>query len=111
MLQRMRSALIAALLAATAFAATANASPCAEDFGAEVYGIVESVREVPLRKSPPWLADVFEHAINPETAQELVVRLSDERVIALVQAGSRRFEPGQRVLVVRSADGAHLENV
>jgi outer membrane lipoprotein SlyB len=54
---------------------------------------------------------VFEHAINPETGQEVFVRLSDERAIAVVQEGPRRFQPGQRVLVVRDVNGTRIEGV
>lgn len=90
MLQRMKELVIAALIAAAASTASADDSQC---------GVVESVREVPLPSSAGGLADVFEHAINPETAQELVVRLEDESAITVIQDGARRFEPGQTVLV------------
>jgi hypothetical protein len=105
----MKQLILAALLAAAASATAANAGPYADRSGAGHYGIVESVREVPLGKYPPGLAEVFEHAINPETAQEVVVRLGDERAVVVVQDGPRRFPPGQRVLVVQDADGAYVE--
>lgn len=96
----MKRIVIAALLAATASAAHA------QEFGFdEVHGVVESVREVSPRNYPAGLAEVFEHAINPETAQEVVVRLADERAIVVVQDGPRRFEPGERVLVARDGNG------
>ena len=94
----MRHIFVAALVAAAASSTTA----------AEAYGVVESVREVPLGKHPAGLAEVFEHAINRETAQELVVRLGDERAIVVVQDGPRRFEPGERVLVVRDGKNGLL---
>jgi hypothetical protein len=101
----MKRIFSAALVAAAASGASADATAFGPDYGSgEVYGIVESVREVPLGKYPAGLAEVFEHAINPETAQEVVVRLGDERAIVVVQDGPRHFEPGQRVLVVRDAD-------
>ena len=90
----MKHIVIAALLATTASAAHAQA-----------HGVVETVREVPLRKYPAGLAEVFEHPINPETAQEVVVRLADERAIVVVQDGPRRVEPGEPVLVARDGNG------
>lgn len=105
----MKRVAIAALIAAAASGTTADASPFGTDHGfGEVYGIVESVREVAPGKHPAGLADVFEHAINPETAQEVVVRLGDERAIVVVQDGPRRFQPGQRVLVVRGRNSSLL---
>ena len=102
----MKRIFIAAVLVA---AASAEASPFGPHYGlSEAEGIVESVREVPLRKYPAGLADVFEHAINPETAQEVVVRLGDERAMVVVQDGPRRFEPGERVLVVRDGNSSLL---
>jgi hypothetical protein len=106
----MKRIFIGALVAAAASTATAAASPFGADYGlGEADGIVESVREVPPGKYPAGLAEVFEHAINPKTAQELVVRLGDERAIVVVQDGPRHFQPGQRVLVVRDADGTRVE--
>jgi len=98
----MKPIVIAALLAA------ATSTAHAQELGLEeVHGVVESVREVPLRRYPAGLAEVFEHAINPETAQEVIVRLADERAIAVVQDGPQRYEPGERVLVARDGNG-HL---
>ena len=102
----MKRIFIAAVLVA---AASAEAGPFEPHYGlSEAEGIVESVREVPLRKYPAGLAEVFEHAINPETAQEVVVRLGDERAMVVVQDGPRRLEPGERVLVVRDGNSSLL---
>lgn len=106
----MRKLFIAALLAATTSASAVAAGPFGPDYGLrEVDGFVESVREVPPGKYPPGLADVFEHAMKPETAQEVVVRLDDERAIVVVQDGPRRFQPGEHVLVVRDGDRMRVE--
>ena len=87
MLRRMKELVVAALVAVADFGFPGDC------------GIVESAREVPPHEHPAELAGVFEHAINPKTVQELVIRLEDERAITVVQDGARRFEPGQRVLV------------
>lgn len=104
----MRQIFIAAMLAA-ASATAGCATPYAPqefDFGAPdsldgaAYGIVESVREVRLERNPAGLADVFEHAVNPETRDELIVRLHDGRTVTVLRDGSQRFAPGQRVRVL-----------
>ena len=69
-------------------------------------GTVESVYQVPIAAP---LADVFEHAVRPETADELVVRIDNGRAVVLRQDESRRFLPGQRVRVVSSSGGPHVE--
>ena len=74
------------------------------------YGIVETVREVPLAEVPPRFAGVFEHAVKPQTGDELTVRLDDGRALSVVQTGMRVFEPGQRVRVVPERQGARVEH-
>jgi hypothetical protein len=61
----MKHTLLAAALAAIA-------SP---SFGFDEVGATdESVREVRQDKYPPWLADVFEHVINPEISSTHATR-------------------------------------
>jgi hypothetical protein len=72
------------------------------------YGIVESVREVPLA-DPFGFPGVFELAFKPQTADELLVRLDDGRAISIVHAGMRIFEAGQHVQVVPEPKGARIE--
>lgn len=104
----MRQIFIATLFVVASANAIAG-GPFGPDYGlGEVDGIVERVRDVPVGKYPPELADVFEHAINPETAQQVVVRLGDERAIVVVQDRTRRFQPGEHVLLVREGDGTRL---
>ena len=98
-----RLALAALLLAAAAAAGAAPYAPRDFDFGdaasvdAAVCGVVETVREVQLQAAPAALADVFEHAVNTRTADELRVRLDDGRLVVVVLDGARRFRPGARV--------------
>jgi hypothetical protein len=57
-----------------------GASACTER--AIDYGIVESVREVRIEAAPnPDIADVFEHAVKPRTADELLIRVDDGRAL------------------------------
>jgi hypothetical protein len=61
------------------------------------FGVVESVREVPLQAAPAELANVFEHALRAETGDEVVVRLDDGRSVTVVLDGAQRFRLGDRV--------------
>ena len=96
-------ALAAFLLLATPPAGAAPYAPAEYDFselqalGPSVLGVVESVREVPLRARSAQPADVLEHALNPETADELVVRLDDGRAVTVRLEARQGFQPGERV--------------
>jgi hypothetical protein len=61
-------------------------------------GTVESVREVPL--DIHGFREAIEHSVNPQTVQQLVIRLDDERAVTLVEEGMQRFAPGERVRIV-----------
>jgi outer membrane lipoprotein SlyB len=96
-------ALAAVLLAVTPPASAAPYAPEEYDFselssmGPASFGTVESVREVARRPTHAQLADVFEHSLNAETGDELVVRLDDGRAVTLRLIGEQRFQPGERV--------------
>lgn len=109
--------LFAALSLATALAGCAAPyAPQEFDFselhslGAIAGGIVESVQEVALQSELPYLADVFEHPMQPETADELAIRLDSGEAITVRQNGAQRFEPGGRVRVLSSATGMRVEH-
>lgn len=70
-------------------------------------GTVEAVREVQIADP---LRDVFEHAVNPDMAQELLIRTDDGRAIVLRRADMRRFAPGQRVRVLSGSTEVLLEH-
>jgi hypothetical protein len=89
--------LLATLLLASALAACTTPYTPSENVSAPASGVVESVREVPL--DIHGFREAIEHSINPQTAQELVVRLDDERAVTLVEE-VRRFAPGERVRIV-----------
>ena len=96
--------LLAALLLGTALAvAAAPYAPEEYDFselssmGPATFGTVESVREAPLRSGPAQLSNVFEHSLNADTGDEVMVRLDDGRSVTLRLEGEQRFRPGERV--------------
>src|SRR5262245_54070653 len=97
---------VALLLGTALVAGAAPYAPQDYDFSglasvdASALGVVESVREVPLRAGPAGLHNVFEHALKPETGDELVVRLDDGRAVTLLLDGAQTFRPGERVRVV-----------
>jgi hypothetical protein len=105
--------LVAALLLGTALSAgAAPYAPQEYDFstlssmGADAFGIVESVRAVPLHAAPPGLADVFEHDLHADTVDELVVRLDNGGVATVILSGAERFRLGERVRLL--SDGRVL---
>jgi hypothetical protein len=89
--------LLAALVLGSALAACATPYTLSEGLSVHSSGVVESVREVPL--DIHGFREAVEHSINPQTAQELVVRLDDARAVTLVEE-VRRFAPGERVRIV-----------
>jgi hypothetical protein len=95
-LRAARISLAVLLLAAAQFAGAAPYAPSDYDFS-DLYGTVEAVREVSIRREPAELAAVLEHALQPETGAALVVRLDNGRLIVVMQDGTRRFHPGERV--------------
>lgn len=72
-------------------------------------GIVESVREVKLDTAPVALTEVFEHALRPDTGDELVVRLKDGRTISVIRDSMQLFQPGQHVLIIRHGANVRIE--
>ena len=73
------------------------------------YGIVESVREVPLA-DPFGLPGVFELAFKPPTADEVLVRLDDGQAIEVVHSGMAIFEAGQRVQLAPDSRSVRIEH-
>ena len=89
--------LLATLVLGSALAACAMPYAPSESPSGPAWGVIESVREVPL--DIHGFREAIEHSINLQTAQELVVRLDDERAVTLVEE-VRRFAPGERVRIV-----------
>jgi hypothetical protein len=102
-LRAARGSLAALLLAVPLTAAVAPYAPEEHDFSElstlepSAFGIVESVREVPLHADPAGLAGVLEHSLNAETGVELVLRLDDGRVVTVRQDSLQPLQPGERV--------------
>jgi hypothetical protein len=73
------------------------------------YGIVESVREVPLAGERPEFADAFEHALRPQTGDQLLIRLDDGRALRVMESETQRLEAGQRVRIEPDTSGTRVE--
>ena len=68
-------------------------------------GTVEAVREVAVpRDIHAFDADVLEHKIRPEKAEQLVVRLDTGPLVVFTHREAQRLQSGQRVRV--TLDGA-----
>jgi outer membrane lipoprotein SlyB len=110
---RMKHRLIAITLAASAFAlgGWSTFPPENYDYGEAgslqdvAYGTIESVRLVDFDMNHPATANWP----REQTGEELVVRLDSGQTIAVVQGGSRGFQPGQRVRVLSDARRARVE--
>jgi outer membrane lipoprotein SlyB len=115
----VKQAFFAALLAASTFALAGGSPFPPEDYDYKaagsihdvLYGTLESVRRVDFQENP---ADTEfrprdENRLREQTGEELVVRLDTGGSIAVIQGGSRGFQPGQRVRVLRGPRGARVE--
>jgi hypothetical protein len=106
----------ARVLAAVLFAVTLQAH-AAPDFEACVVavaeggaGTVESVRLVPVQRDlHAFDPEVLEHSVQPEAAQELVVRLDAGPLVVFSQRQLQRLEAGQRVVLHLDGGMARVE--
>ena len=100
--------ILAALTVAAALGTARADSYAPQEFDfTEFPGTVESVHELPLKSSLP---DTFEHALKPESVDQLTVRLDDGRAVIVQQEEMQRFARGQRVRLVGSASGLRIEH-
>jgi outer membrane lipoprotein SlyB len=90
----MKTSIVVIALAGAMSTAAVAAEYAPQEFDFSELGTIESVREVPLAHP---LRDAFEHSINPETADEVVVRFDDGRAVVLRRSETPRLAPGQRV--------------
>jgi outer membrane lipoprotein SlyB len=73
-------------------------------------GTVDSVRAVPVaRDIHAFDPDVLEHRVQPEEAQQLVVRLDAGPLVVFSAKEPRTFQPGQRVRVRLDGSVAPME--
>ena len=106
----------ARVLAAVLFAVTLQAH-AAPDFEACVVavaeggaGTLESVRLVPVQRDlHAFDPEVLEHSVQPEEAQELVVRLDAGPLVVFSQRQLQRLEAGQRVVLHLDGGMARVE--
>src|SRR5512145_3267665 len=100
----MKSNAFARVLAAVLFAvslpahASADFEACVVADAAGHAATVESVRLVPVQRDlHAFDPEVLEHSVQPEEAQELVVRLDAGPLVVFSQRRMQRLEAGERV--------------
>ena len=106
---------LAQLIVATSFAISGPSGLQDPDFCTTPVGsnggTVESVREVPLvRDIHAFDAEVLEHAVAPETAEQLVVRLDAGPVVIFTGRQSQGLHVGQRVVVALTGTDAQAQS-
>jgi outer membrane lipoprotein SlyB len=60
-------------------------------------GIIESI--MPAPRDIHAFDDAMVHEVNPQAAEQLLIRLDDGSAVTLREEGARSYEPGQRVRV------------
>jgi hypothetical protein len=98
--------LVAVWFAASTLAMAHAAEYAPQEFDFSELGTVESVRRVPILELLP---NVFEHAVRPETVDELVVRVDDGREVILRDEAMQRLVAGERVRLEPSSRGPRVE--
>ena len=73
-----------------------------------VPGTVVSVLDAPAREQQEESGKHYEDPLVPEVGWKVQVRLDDGTEVTTTHAGSRRYEPGERVRLLVSEDGALL---
>ena len=97
----------AALILAATLSTTYAAEYAPQEFDFSELGTVESIRQVPILELLP---NVFEHAVRPQTIDELVIRIDDGRTVTLHEEATQRFVAGQRVRLVSSSHRQRVEH-
>lgn len=99
----IRKALAAGLLAVAA----AALGGCEEDDLATWATVVE-VDELESRSAVDERSAPYEEQLEFDPAWRVELQLDDGAAISLVRSGERRFEPGERVRVLKTPDGRLL---
>jgi len=99
--------LVAVSLVASTLAVAHAAEYAPQEFDFSDLGTVESVRQIPILELLP---DVFEHAVRPETVNELVIRVDDGREVIFRDEAIRRFAVGERVRLEPGSRGPRVEH-
>ena len=105
---------LARVLAALAFAVSLPAHALPEFDACVVVpgsaGSVESVRLIPIQRDlHAFDPEVLEHSVQPEEAQELVVRLDAGPLVVFSQRRPQRLQAGERVLLHLEGNMARVE--
>jgi hypothetical protein len=100
---------LAAVPLACSIAPRMESESSAADFAAAAPGTVEQVQPVVSYKAVAGLSDVFEHAVGPQNADRLLIRLDGGHWVTLDAEGLQRFRPGERVRVVSGGSRRRVE--
>lgn len=104
----MSSALLAGLrvlaLSAVALFVAAHLSGCEADEFA-VWATVVGVEELDTGPQPPELTLRDEDIRIPEVGWNIELRTDDGQTASVQRQGSRHYEPGERVQVIRTDEG------
>ncbi len=102
----MKKLVAVSFLAGTlAMAHAAEYAP--QEFDFSELGTVQSVRQVQVMDLLP---NVLEHAVRPETLNELVIRGDDGREVTLRDEATHRFVAGERVRLEPGSRGPRVEH-
>ena len=97
----MRAILLAAILA------VAGCQFDEPTLGGTVVSVMEAERSEDLEYLEQSAKD-YDDPLVPEVPWQVEVRLDDGSAVTVIQSGSRRYEPGERVRVLIDEDGALL---
>lgn len=71
-------------------------------------GTIVSVMEAELGEQAEGSPKYYEDPLVPEVAWRLEVQLDDGNAVSLTHEGARRYEPGERVRLLKDEDGELL---
>lgn len=92
---------VIALIAALALAGCQAEKPL-------VGGVVLNVKEIDLGLETRDPAKRYEDPLFPEVGWQVEVQLDDGSAVSVPHTGARRYEPGERVRLLRQEDGELL---
>ena len=92
------------LLLAAALLALAGCQADEPTLGGTVIGVAETERADALSYLDES-AKYYEHPLVPEVGQRVEVRLDDGSAVTVQHNGSRRYEPGDRVRLLKDSHG------
>jgi len=94
----MRALLLAAILA------LAGCELDEPTLGGTIVSVMEASLGEEVEESPKY----YEHPLVPEVAWRVEVQLDDGNAVTVTHEGARRYEPGERVRLLKDEDGELL---